>query len=228
MRKVSEVSCNHQIGEFINAFLVGREESAEYKFEEAEEASLVISEHDKLNKDDAKKDVKIAKKNNKQMLSMRRANIESSESKIIGVASKNSPGKEAGPKLNADLLSKLEFQGPPPFQLNSATDSYLEDLRNFRDDSYEESIVDTKYLEKKYLSSEFLFNSIDPQRSLMQSDTFCLRFENLVNKILSENEVDYKWYFYIHNFVNKIIKTVKPNANRPNEVINYNDYVTVR
>lgn len=53
-------------------------------------------------------------------------------------------------------------------------------------------------------------------------------FESIVNKILSESLIDYKWYFYVHLFVNKIINTIRPNPNRPNEVINFNDYVTVK
>ena len=52
-------------------------------------------------------------------------------------------------------------------------------------------------------------------------------FEHIVNEVLNENMIDYKWYFYVQLYIHKIVNTVRPNPNRLTEVINYNDYVNV-
>lgn len=127
------------------------------------------------------------------------------------------------------MLDKLEKKPAAPYEFIPPNDSYLDNIAHqMRETFNEESEGYIKYLEKKYLAPEFLFNEIDQNCLFTGIEHPQVIFEHIVNQILSEYYVDYKWYFYIHLFINKILKTIRPNANRPNEVINFNDYVTVR
>lgn len=187
------------------------------------------SNEEKQKSTDRSKFVPKLGKTMKQPFAMRKANIEAVDQKVLSSSVRNTPNKESGVKLNAEMLNKLDGQAsPPPFELFIPSESYAEYIEDSENDSDTSKDAELLYLEKKYLSKEFLFNNIEPQNSTFRKHDDCLRFEYLVNKILADTMIDYKWYFYIHYYVNKIIKTIRPNANRPNEVIDYNDYVTVR
>lgn len=197
-----------------------------------DDVSLVNSDKERsINNDVSKNDLNKSPKNKKKVnfkpgLSMRKANADSPDSRNLANINKNSKDQEFC--LSADLLNKLEEQGlePAPIESKLPNPSYLEEVMEYQEFEEDEIEANQKFLEKKYLSQDFLFNNIDPQRAKI-NDGFSLRFEHVVNKILSEKEIDYKWYFYVHSFINRIINTIKPNLNRPNEVVNYNEYVNV-
>ena len=147
---------------------------------------------------------------------------------IIKIIQQNKVVKEQSSKLSAELLDQLQKDPPAPYEF-LPTDSYLENVHFImKDNINDENETYVKYLEKKYLAPEFLFNEIDQKFLVQGIEHPQVIFEHIINQILSEYYVDYKWYFYVHLFVNKILKTIRPNPNRPNEVINFNDYVTVR
>ena len=178
------------------------------------------------------KSTKSIKRPIRSKFSMGKAKIDNFEIKEDS-GKKNNAIRESGGKLNAKMLERLEEEpkkSPTPFEYKIPSESYIEHIKDFEEEAIEDDEEERtlRYLEKKYLAPEFLFNSINPQQSAKTSTEDTLRFEHIVNKILSENYIDYKWYFFVHQFVNKIITTVRPNQNRPNEVIDYNDYVTIR
>jgi hypothetical protein len=131
-------------------------------------------------------------------------------------------------KLSPELLSKLDsIVYHPPVDNKIPSASYLDGLSEFDIVDNDDPETIQNYLEKKYLSQDFRFHKIGMQHSVSAYSPN-LKFENNVNNILSDHSIDYKWYFYIHSFIDKIINTIRPNANRPNEVVNYTEYVTVR
>lgn len=150
------------------------------------------------------------------------------EEKVVNGSTKSKVVKEQSSKLSAELLDQLQKSPSTPYEFVPPTESYLENISQHMRETFEENEGYMKYLEKKYLAPEFLFNEIDKECLLQGIEHPQVIFEHIVNQILAEYYVDYKWYFYIHMFVNKILKTIRPNPNRPNEVINFNDFVTVR
>jgi hypothetical protein len=201
--------------------------------DDRDDVSLVNSDKERsVNNDFSKNDQTKYPKTKKKVafrpfLSMRKAQADSPESRT-NLANLKSNSKEQEFMLSADLLNKLEEQGlePTPIESKLPDPSYLEEMMEYQEFEENEIEANQKFLEKKYLSQDFLSNNIEPQRAKL-TEGFSLRFEHVVNKILMEKEIDYKWYFYVHSFINRIINTIKPNLNRPNEVVNYNEYVNV-
>jgi hypothetical protein len=169
-------------------------------------------------------------KNQNKSLQIRKVGtlVEPNDSKkLLDIPSLNAP-KDLITKLSPELLSKLDSSVKhPPVDNKIPSTSYLEGISEFDNIDNDDPETIQNYLEKKYLSQDFRFHQIDMQHS-NSAYSPNLKFENNVNNILSDNSIDYKWYFYIHSFIDKIINTIRPNANRPNEVVNYTEYVTVR
>lgn len=134
--------------------------------------------------------------------------------------------KSTTPQLNFELLSKLEEQGARPYDPLKLTSSFIEKV-NIEEDMSEDGDCNEAYIERTYLANDFLSSRISPYNATITNSEWSLLFENIVNRVLIDNEINYKWYYYVHSFVDKIINGIRPNLNRPNEVINYNDYVNV-
>lgn len=197
-------------------------------YPEREEGSIVLSEGDKKSDGPQPYQAK-EKKASKPNFSMRKAHVDSADLKIGNVSSKTSPNKESTEvKLNAEMLSKLETHEVRPFELSIPSASYANDIEESDKGSEQDEEDELLYLERKYLSKEFLYNNNEPQVSSQTSQANYLRFEALVNSMLNDASISYKWYFYIQLYINKITTQLRPNPNRPNEVIDYNDYVNIR
>lgn len=203
------------IDQYRQAFLLSNEDKLD-DFEN-DKSSIILSDGDEL---DGKPTDK-AKPHRK--FKMLKANIDD-----ITEKSKEPQASplEVGGKLSAQLLEQLEqYQNTVPV-FEAQNESIIDEFKNMKLSVNEEE-ENIAYLEKKYLSPEFLFHNLESQNSLHQSENPSIIYEQLVNDILNESMVDYKWYFYVQFYVYKIINTVKPNQKRINEVVDYNGYSKV-
>jgi hypothetical protein len=193
--------------------------------------SIVLSEDNKQTSNEFSKNTiaKIIKpKKQNRLLQMRKAGGGSGDFKKSNQVPSLDQSKSINVKLSSELLSKLDSMViHPPSDHKIPSSSYLEGISELHNIDHEEPDAIQNYLEMKYLSQEFRFHTIQQQNAKSAYSPH-LRFESIVNNILSEYHIDYKWYFYMHSFIDKIMKTVRPNPNRPNEVVNYNEYVTVK
>lgn len=193
--------------------------------------SITLSEDNKqtsneFSKNTITKFTKPIKQN--RLLQMRKAGVGSGDSKKYGQAPTLTQSKSINVKLSSELLSKLDSMViHPPSDDKIPSSSYLEGISELHNINHEDTDAIQNYLEMKYLSQEFRFHTIQQQNAKSAYSPH-LRFESIVNNILSRYHIDYKWYFYMHSFIDKIMKTVRPNPNRPNAVVNYIDYVTVK
>jgi len=218
MRKLS--SSLDEKGEYRNAFLFSNEEKDFQFLEDEERKSQVSSEKQMV--------IEIDETSPTKKTPMRKAHLEESVKSLQPIR-QQSKEIEAGLKLNAQMLERLEQDQPSYSKYQIPSDSYLEEVKIIKTEYDEDYEINIKYLEKKYLSPEFLFHNLETQNSAIdEGSNPNIIFEHLVNTILAQNYIDYKWYFYIHLYIHKIINNVRPNPNRQREVIKYNDYVTIR
>mmetsp|Transcript_16726 Transcript_16726/g.16408 ORF Transcript_16726/g.16408 Transcript_16726/m.16408 type:complete len:220 (+) Transcript_16726:220-879(+) len=163
-------------------------------------------------------------------LTMRKATNDTEQKKEPSL--KTLVKKKPKQKLNSSLLKEHDNQQKnqyelPSIELRIPEENYIEDITELNDiESCPEAI--NRYLEKKYLSQKFLESSTSELIKIENEFISGLKFEFMVNKILESHNVAHKWYYPIHSFVEKIVRTIKPNLHLPNEVVHFKDYVTIR
>ena len=169
---------------------------------------------------------------NKKVITMAKASTDKEE--YVPLGKKKSSGNNG--KLNAEMLEKLEKMEMSIPTFYSPTQSIIGELKNVIGENKDQNEIfkmsksiddaDISYIEQ-YMTPEFLSMKISRESSYLTDRNSNIIFEDIVNDVLLENSIHHKWFYYVQLYVHMIVNIVKPNPNRQNEVINYNDYVKV-